>query len=364
MKTMTTINNIPTNIITGFLGAGKTTAILHLLKNKPPQQRWAVLVNEFGEVGIDGSLLQAQQSEKQGLFIREVPGGCMCCAAGVPMQIALNELLKQAKPDRLLIEPTGLGHPKEVLKTLSQAHYQGVLQLGSTLTLVDARHISDSRYIKHDTFVEQLAISDIIVANKVDLYGPHDKQTLTDYLNQQPNMAATPVHFVHHGEIDAHWLTAAANVTVAANAHDHAHHHHKHHKKAQHPDINQQAMPACGYLTSQNHNGGFASLSWRFSAEFAFDLTALVALIDRLPAERIKAVFNTQQGVIGFNKTSDSITQTPLVPVQNQAPQPHGQHSIVDVLARNDSATRPIELARLTDQLLNCRIEGEGLAGI
>ena len=68
--------------------------------------------------------LTGQHSEEQGVFIREVPGGCMCCAAGLPMQVALNQLIARAKPDRLLIEPTGLGHPKEVLQVLSADYYQ------------------------------------------------------------------------------------------------------------------------------------------------------------------------------------------------------------------------------------------------
>ena len=108
------ISAIPTTLITGFLGVGKTTAILQLLANKPNNENWAVLVNEFGEIGIDSALL-AGNSNEQGVFIREVPGGCMCCASGVPMQVALNQLITKAKPDRLLIEPTGLGHPKEVV---------------------------------------------------------------------------------------------------------------------------------------------------------------------------------------------------------------------------------------------------------
>ncbi len=106
------ILGVPTNIITGFLGVGKTSAILNLMANKPENERWAVLVNEFGEIGVDGSLVQGQQSEEQQVFIREVPGGCMCCAAGLPMQIALNQLLNEAKPDRLLIEPTGTVVPE------------------------------------------------------------------------------------------------------------------------------------------------------------------------------------------------------------------------------------------------------------
>lgn len=91
---MSALKAIPTNVITGFLGVGKSTAILNLLKQKPDNERWAVLVNEFGEVGIDGSLFTGQKTEEAGIFIREVPGGCMCCAAGLPMQIALNMLLK------------------------------------------------------------------------------------------------------------------------------------------------------------------------------------------------------------------------------------------------------------------------------
>lgn len=69
-------NRVPTNILTGFLGVGKTTTILNLLKNKPENENWAVLVNEFGEIGIDGALMT-----DQGALIKEVPGGCMCCTA-------------------------------------------------------------------------------------------------------------------------------------------------------------------------------------------------------------------------------------------------------------------------------------------
>ena len=152
------------------MGVGKTTAILNLLKNKPDNERWAVLVNEFGEIGVDGSLFEGQHSQQQGVFIREVPGGCMCCTSGLPMQIALNQLLSKAKPDRLLIEPTGLGHPKEVLEVLTSEYYQDVLSLHKTLTIVDARKLKQQRYTDHDTFNQQIALADMVVGNKTDLY--------------------------------------------------------------------------------------------------------------------------------------------------------------------------------------------------
>ena len=89
---------IRVHLITGFLGVGKTTAILHLLKHKPEHEKWAVLVNEFGEVGVDGAIL-----ESQGAVVREVPGGCLCCVSGLPFQMGLNMLIARGKPDVILI---------------------------------------------------------------------------------------------------------------------------------------------------------------------------------------------------------------------------------------------------------------------
>lgn len=129
-----------TNLITGFLGSGKTTSILHLLANKDPAEKWAVLVNEFGEVGIDGALLA-----NSGALLKEIPGGCMCCVNGLPMQVGLNTLLRQGKPDRLLIEPTGLGHPKQILDLLTAPVYEPWIDLRATLCILDPRLLLDKK---------------------------------------------------------------------------------------------------------------------------------------------------------------------------------------------------------------------------
>src|SRR5690606_11188265 len=169
---------IPTNIITGFLGVGKTTAIMHLLRNKPEDEIWSVLVNEFGEIGIDGAMLKSLKAH-----VREVPGGCICCVAGLPMKIALNMLIATTKPDRILIEPTGLGHPEEIINTLSGEYYDKVLDLRATLTLVDPRKLSDERYTGNANFQDQLAVADVLVANKTDLANAQDKENF-DHLVQ------------------------------------------------------------------------------------------------------------------------------------------------------------------------------------
>ncbi|CAH7064067.1 Cobalamin biosynthesis protein CobW [Vibrio chagasii] len=296
---------IPTNIITGFLGVGKTTAILNLMKNKPADENWAILVNEFGEIGVDGSLIQGNDNKQ--VFIREVPGGCMCCAAGLPMQIALNQLLSEAKPDRLLIEPTGLGHPKEVLEVLSSEHYRKVLSLQKNVTLVDARKLSDTRYSEHDTFNQQITIADTIVGNKVDLYQSGDEEKLAEYVAQvcHPD---TKLIFAHHGKIPFGEFDGDTNFY---HHQAHGHHHHHHHEQDK-PLASELPMPESGMIKASNQGEGFESIGWRFSADKLFDRQQLLKVLVGLKAERMKAVFITQSGIFGYNLTEDGLTECEL----------------------------------------------------
>lgn len=300
----TVIRAIPTNIITGFLGVGKTSAILHLLAHKPIEERWAVLVNEFGEIGVDGSLFEGQHSDGDGVFIREVPGGCMCCAAGLPMNIALNRLLVEAKPNRLLIEPTGLGHPKEVLQALSEEYYQEVLSLHKTLTLVDARKLSDPRYTNHDTFNQQIAIADIVIGNKLDLYQDEDKAKLVAY-TKQLGQAHADVMFTQHGEIPLSILQGLTTGYPLPTPHHH-------HENEANPLASETPMPECGFIKAENEGEGFSSIGWRFSPDMVFSRQLLFSFLTGLRVERMKAVFITDVGVLGYNLTGDALTEIEL----------------------------------------------------
>ncbi len=115
------------------------------------------------------------------------------------MQIALNQLLAKAQPDRLLIEPTGLGHPLEVLEVLSNQYYQDIVQLLQTITLVDARNLTNQRYTEHEIFNQQLHIADIIVGSKSDLYKHGDKILLKNHVSSQDNTTNNLV-FIEHGK--------------------------------------------------------------------------------------------------------------------------------------------------------------------
>lgn len=276
------------------------------MKNKPADENWAILVNEFGEIGVDGSLIQGNDN-KQHVFIREVPGGCMCCAAGLPMQIALNQLLSEAKPDRLLIEPTGLGHPKEVLEVLSSEHYRKVLSLQKNVTLVDARKLSDARYSEHDTFNQQITIADTIVGNKVDLYKSGDEEKLAEYVAQvcHPD---TKLIFAHHGKIPFGEFDGDTNFY---HHQTHGHHHHHHHKQDK-PLASELPMPESCMIKASNQGEGFESIGWRFAADKLFDRQQLLKVLVGLKAERMKAVFITQSGIFGYNLTEDGLTECEL----------------------------------------------------
>ena len=299
------IQAVPTNIITGFLGVGKTSAILNLLKSKPADERWAVLVNEFGEIGVDGSLFEGQHTEESGVFIREVPGGCMCCAAGLPMQIALNQLLSRARPDRLLIEPTGLGHPEEVLEVLSSEHNRDILSLQKILTLVDARKLSDERYTEHKTFNQQIAMADVLVGNKLDLYQDEDKALLEEYAKAR-GASGVEVVFTQEGKLSPELL---AGKTAATNG---KHHHHHHHAKDSGPGLSEVPIPESGFVKAMNEGEGFQSVGWRFSPNQIFNHEKLFSFLSGISAERMKAVFITESGVFGYNLTSDALMEMEL----------------------------------------------------
>ena len=306
---------IPTNMITGFLGAGKTSAILHLLQSKPSDERWAVLVNEFGEIGIDGSLFQGQHNEQQQVYIREVPGGCMCCTAGLPMQIALNQLLARARPHRLLIEPTGLGHPIEIMATLTADHYREVLAIEKTVTLVDARKLNDSRYTEHQTFNQQIAIANIIVGNKQDLYQAGDKAQLENYAKANA-AAGVEIVFTEQGKLSANLLQGTTAISAHPHHHDHHHDHDHDHDHDQENtadnNLNDMPIPECGYIKAINQGEGFHSIGWRFEPTKLFNRTKLLAFLKSIVAERMKAVFITEEGIYGYNLTSDALTEIEL----------------------------------------------------
>ncbi|ACX87699.1 cobalamin synthesis protein P47K [Pectobacterium parmentieri WPP163] len=278
------------NVITGFLGSGKTTTIRHLLSQKPEDEVWAVLVNEFGEVGIDGALLA-----DSGAVLKEIPGGCMCCVNGLPMQVGLNMLLQQKKPHRLLIEPTGLGHPKQILSLLTSDIYQPWLTLQATLCLLDARQLSDTRYTENENFRDQLAAADMIIANKRDTYTVDDLAALQQW--QQASGDGRQIIEVSQGNVDQQQLDHARhNVRELP---DGTHHH------AHKPTNGLAALKlpdGQSWRRSLNQGQGYHACGWIFEPETAFDTAALLDWVRLSPVSRVKGVMRIKEGTLVVNR--------------------------------------------------------------
>ncbi|AZT83191.1 GTP-binding protein [Marinobacter sp. NP-4(2019)] len=287
---------IPTNLILGFLGVGKTTAILDLLNNRPEGEVWAVLVNEFGEVGIDGALL-----ETEGAFVREIPGGCMCCVAGLPMQIGLNQLIHKARPDRLLIEPTGLGHPSQIIDTLTSEHYQDVLALGPVIGLVDPRRLDEPRVVENVQFRDQVAAADILVANKVDTCSP-EQLSAFDRWAAALKPAKRAIRHTSFGRLAPEWLDG--NTDLPEVTEPQAHHHHDHRTKSD-PAASITDEP---WQRVSNEGQGYFSVGWRIHPDLVLDENGLLALAfdDRL--SRCKAVVHCTDGWRAVNMADGALS--------------------------------------------------------
>ncbi|MBD8492045.1 CobW family GTP-binding protein [Pseudomonas syringae] len=175
------LQNIPTHVIGGPLGAGKTSLIQHLLASKPAHERWAVLINEFGQLGLDAALLT---TAADGIALGEVAGGCLCCVNGVPFQIGLGRLLRKARPDRVLIEPSGLGHPLQLLEQLRQPPWQGVLQVMPMLMVLDAAALAAGQPLP-ETQQQALGEAGLLVLNKAEDLDATTRQRLTAALPSQ-----------------------------------------------------------------------------------------------------------------------------------------------------------------------------------
>lgn len=291
------INTIPTNIIFGFLGAGKTTAILDLLARKPDKERWAVLVNEFGEIGIDGKIFSQAGLEGKvegGVTVKEVPGGCLCCVAGVPFQVGLTELVRSARPDRLIIESTGLGHPKEIIETLQNNTNRQFIALQQTITLVDPRKLQDERYLTHERFIGQIDVADVLLANKADVCSQEDLDTFWAFAEGYTK-TKSHIGVTQQGHIELKWLDKKNRVNGGgvdereSNSNPHSRDHNHNHSR------------------NHSHNQDPNTQSWIFPFSQIFNYDAVIAWATSFSSMRLKAIVKTNNGDFIINQSDDDV---------------------------------------------------------
>ena len=155
------------HLISGFLGTGKTTALKSLMAQKNPDEKWVIIVNEFGEIGIDGAVLS-----DNGIPVAEIAGGCLCCVAGPQMSNTVAKMLRDVAPDRLMIEASGLAHAASVIDELKTPPLDQSLEIGAVFTVVDPRQFVTPDYAQQALYKDQIGVCDVLVASKTDLCSP------------------------------------------------------------------------------------------------------------------------------------------------------------------------------------------------
>jgi G3E family GTPase len=197
--------HIPVTIVTGFLGAGKSTLIQRWLGELPREQT-AVIVNERGDVGIDGELLAAHVAR-----LREITGGCVCCSSQAELMSALHELADTTpRPTRILVETSGAASPAGVIRALGAKRVRERLQLDGVITVLD---ISRTRQaLEQDVAVEQLGFADIVVLTHLDAAGADAHAAQAAVHDHAP---AAHVARATHGALDASFLDLLAQRSEA-----------------------------------------------------------------------------------------------------------------------------------------------------
>jgi G3E family GTPase len=162
------------HVITGSFGSGKTTAIRWLMAHKPEAELWVVILNEFTDAGIDA--LSVAESSRGNYDVRLVAGGCLCCVGELEFGKQLRDLLRNFKPARLLVEPSGAGHAADIVDTLALYESQKALQLDSVICLVDPQDAGRILAKRPPIEWSQIQSADALLLSKPDLADETERQ--------------------------------------------------------------------------------------------------------------------------------------------------------------------------------------------
>ncbi len=331
MKLIAPTKAIPTHIISGFLGAGKTTVLQYLLSQKPEHEIWAVLMNEFGQIGIDQQLMP----QSNGFAIQELLGGCLCCSSQLPMQIALSRLISENKIDRLFIEPTGLGHPAQLLEQLTEPHWLQHLSMRSLVTVIDGSRLHDSDWSQQNLYQDQLKAAQVVVISHQDKMTEGDifaletlKKEYEAYqqkwiLTSQGNLSIIEVDQIYTGKKRLIQPLLKIQKNLTAN---------------EQPVIKQLPYH---YVESAQ---GYSVAGWKLPKSWTFNFYDVLDLLcEQKDWLRIKAVFNTNEGWKSFNFNPNQFNyQTAQEGIDNR----------IEIIYQNER-----EWLSFEEQFFQCRID-------
>ena len=213
------------DIISGFLGAGKTTLIKKLLKDGFQGEQVVLIENEFGEIGIDGGFLK-----EAGIQIREMNSGCICCSLVGDFGTSLKEVVTKYNPDRILIEPSGVGKLSDVIKAVQGVQDEVDIKLNSYTTVVDAKKCK--MYMKNfgEFFDNQIQYAGAIIMSRTDIATEKKVQEsleLLRSLNKDAAIITTPIENLDGKKlVEVMEHPVSLEQEMLEEEHEHHHHHH------------------------------------------------------------------------------------------------------------------------------------------
>ena len=281
------------DIISGFLGAGKTTLIQKLLKEAFKEEQVVLIENEFGEIGIDGGFLK-----EAGIQIREMNSGCICCSLVGDFGASLKEVISQYHPDRILIEPSGVGKLSDVIKAVQGVQKETDLVLPSYTTVVDAKKCK--MYMRNfgEFFNNQVEYAGAIILSRTDLIDEKKAEQCMEMLrkvNERAAIITTPIEKLDGKkilEVMEHPVSLQEEMMaeevcpecghVHSHDHEHEHHHdHDHEHEHHHAHEHDHHHDHCGH-DHHHHHADEVFTSWGRETVKKYTREKLEHMLDQL----------------------------------------------------------------------------------
>ena len=244
--------NTKIDVVSGFLGAGKTTFIKRLVEGNKDKGKTIIIENEFGEIGIDGGFLK-----NSGIEIREMNSGCICCSLAGDFEASLRELLSTYEPNRVIIEPSGVGKLSDVLKAVSDVEKDLPVESNSAVTVVDVKKCK--MYMKNfgEFFNNQIQFANTIILSRTDLVDNNkieEAVALIKNVNPDATIVTTPLDKLSNEKIEE-LLSSPIDLKAElldelVREHEHHHEHDHHHDHDHHHEHDED----CGCHEHEHHH--------------------------------------------------------------------------------------------------------------